>query len=147
MRPVHSVVAANVVDEVDENARWSDLGVPSDDIAEWRAHGFGPFESALARGDGFTPVTAMHCRRQIRRTARTWVNQGLDSLEGLRWHQAGLTATDASRWRSQGVDVATARTRRDGYGQSSPSTDHVNAHDHQTGRRRWGKDRQTGQRR
>jgi len=115
MRSVQSVVAAVVVGEVDEDARWSNLGVRDDDIAGWKAEGFGPFDAALAQGDGFTPTIVGPYRRQLRRVARTWVRQGLGSLEGLVWHQAGFTAADAQRWRSQGVDVATARIRRDGY--------------------------------
>lgn len=122
MRPVRGVAAPVVAGEVEEDARWSDLGVRTEDVAEWKANGLGPFEAALAQGDGFTPTTVTHYRRQLRRIARPWARRGLDSREGLRWHQAGFAAGDALGWRSQGVDVATARIRRDGYGRGSTRT-------------------------
>jgi hypothetical protein len=103
----------------DEDAAWVDLGVHAEDVAAWKAEGFGPFHAALAQGDGFTPSIAVHYRRQLRRVARTWVRQGLGSPEGLSWHRAGFAASGAVRWRSQGVDVATARIRRDGYERGS----------------------------
>jgi hypothetical protein len=132
MRTAPATVAPAIVGGPDEDAAWVDLGVHAEDVAAWKAEGFGRFDAALAQGDGFTPSIAVHYRRQLRRVARTWVRQGLDSLEGLRWHRAGFAAADALRWRSQGVDVATARIRRDGYERESarrslpePGTQHI----------------------
>jgi hypothetical protein len=122
MRPARDVVAPVVVGDVDEDARWSDLGVRSEAVDGWKANGFGPFEAALAQGDGFTPATVAPYRRQLCRIARAWVRQGLDASEGLRWHEAGFSAGDALRWRSQGIDLATARTLRDGYGRGTTRT-------------------------
>jgi len=119
MRAAPATVAPAIVGGPDEDAAWVDFGVHAEDVAAWKAEGFGPFDAALAQGDGFTPSISIHYRRQLRRVARAWVRQGLGSLEGLRWHQAGFAAADALRWRSQGVDVATARIRRDGYEQES----------------------------
>ncbi len=107
--------ASAIVRGPDEDAAWVDLGVHAEDVAAWKAEEFGPFDAALAQGDGFTPLIAIHYRRQLRRITRTWVRQGLSSLEGQRWHQAGFAAADALRWRAQGVAVVTARIRRDGY--------------------------------
>ena len=42
------------------------------------------FEAAPAQGDGYTPATAAHYRRELRRFARVWMDQGLDSAEGTR---------------------------------------------------------------
>lgn len=132
MRDAPDTVAPAIVGGPDEDAAWIDLGVHAKDVAAWKAEGFGPFDAALAQGDGFTPTIVRPYRRQLQRVARTWVRQGLDSLEGLHWHQAGFTAADAQRWMSQGVDVATTRIRRDGYERGSarrslpdPSTQHV----------------------
>ncbi len=99
----------------DEDGSWLDLGVRTEDVAQWRDEGFGAFEAALAQGDGFTPSMAVHHRRQLERVAHTWIRQGLDSVEGLEWHRAGFAAADAVKWRSQGVDLSTARIRRDGF--------------------------------
>jgi len=107
--------ASAIVRRPDEDAAWVDLGVHAEDVAAWKAEGFEPFDAALAQGDGFTPLIAIHYRRQLRRIARTWVRQGLGSLEGLGWHQAGFAAADAVRWQAEGVAVATARIHRDGF--------------------------------
>ena len=122
MRDAPDTVAPAIVGGPDEDAAWIDLGVHAKDVAAWKAEGFGPFDAAMAQGDGITPTIAGPYRHQLRRTARRWVRQGLGSLEGPVWHQAGFTAADAQRWRSQGVDVATARIRRDGYGRGSTRT-------------------------
>ncbi len=99
----------------DHDGRWAALGVPAQDVAQWKAQGFRPFEAALAQGDGFTPSIVKHHRHQLLRIAKTWERADLDSAEGLRWHRAGFASPDAVRWRALGVDVATARIRRDGY--------------------------------
>jgi hypothetical protein len=119
MQGALGAVAPAIVGGPDEHAAWAALGVRGDDVGAWKAEGFGPFDAALAQGDGFTPAIVGPYRRQLRRVAPTWVRQGLGSLEGLRWHQAGFTAADAQRCRSQGVDIVTARIRRDGYERGS----------------------------
>ena len=96
-------------------ASWEQLGVPLDKVPEWEAIGFGPFEAALAQGDGFTPLNVVHYRRQLQRVARSWTQKGLGTTEGLRWHRAGFSVREAMGWRRRGVDVDTARARRSGY--------------------------------
>lgn len=105
-----------LLEQEPEVHRFEDLGIDAKEAAEWRAAGFGPFEAALAHGDGFTASIAVHYRHQLKQTARSWAREGLDSEEGLGWHRAGFTAKDAARWRAKGADVETARSRRSGYG-------------------------------
>lgn len=119
MRVAPDTVAPVIVGGRDEDTLWVDLGVHAKDAGAWAAKGFGPFDAALAQGDGFTPQTVGPYRRQLRRVAHTWVRQGLGSLEGLRWHQGGFSAADAQWWRSQSADVATARIRSGGYQRGS----------------------------
>lgn len=104
-----------VVEEVDDH-RWDDLGVHPEDVAEWKAQGFGPFEAAMAQGDGFTPSVVSHYRQQFLQVVGSWVREHLDSEEGLRWHRAGFAAKEAVRWRAEGMDVEAARARRARYG-------------------------------
>ena len=96
-------------------ADWEALGVPLAEVTRWETLDFGPFEAALAHGDGFTPLSAVHYRRQLRKTADGWRRIGLATRSGLGWHRAGFGAKEATRWRSLGVDVDAARRRRDGY--------------------------------
>ena len=98
-----------------DTASWEHLGVPLDRVAEWEAIGFGPFEAALAKGDGFTPLNAVHYRRQLQRVAGSWLRNGLGTTEGLEWHRAGFAVREAIGWRRQGIDVETARARSSGY--------------------------------
>ena len=104
--------AAGTEPELD---RWETLGIDPPAVGAWEAIGFGPFEGAMAHGDGFTPLGAVPYRHQLKRTARRWARSGFDSSEGLRWHRAGFSVRDALRWRSLGIDVETARSRRAGY--------------------------------
>ena len=94
---------------------WEVFRVPLAQVKEWKSLDFGPFEAALAHGDGFTPLNAVHYRRQLLKTAESWRRIGLDSIEGLGWHRAGFGTKEAIRWRSRGVDIETARGLRDGY--------------------------------
>ena len=55
----------------------------------WKAISFGPFEAAMAHGDGFTPSSAVHYRHQLHKIARSWGHVGFSTTEGLRWHRAG----------------------------------------------------------
>lgn len=139
MPPGPDAIVQDVVTETDkEDARWAELGVPTREVAHWKAQGFGPFEAALARGDGFTPLMVTHYRHQFLRTSRAWKRQGLDDGEGLRWHRAGFAVAEALRWRGRGVDVATARIRRDGY-------DHPSGRSGLLGRGRTGRIDQKGE--
>ncbi len=111
-----------------EHEGWELFGVPVAEVPAWKALEFGPFDAALAHGDGFTPTDAVHYRRQLCKTANRWRRTGLASAEGLRWHRAGFAVTEAVRWRSLGVEVETARARRDGWGvgfstRQSPQTE------------------------
>ncbi len=117
MPSLHDSVIVATSGAQDGDGQWAELGVPAQDVAQWKAQGFGPFEAALAQGDGFSPSIVTHYRRQLLRIARAWERQCLDSAEGLHWHRAGFAVPDAVRWRAQGVDVATARIHRDGYDQ------------------------------
>lgn len=112
----HNIVAADVVGRLDDDAAWIIFGVRGDDVSAWKAQHVGPFEAALAQVDGFTPSIVGPFRQQLQRVACTWVHQGLDSPEGVRWHQAGFAARESRRWCSEGVDIATAMVRRGGYG-------------------------------
>lgn len=111
----------HVVEETVDPALWEELGIDSGAIGAWEAIGFSPFEAALAHGDGYTPMMAVHYRRQLQKAARPWVQRGLDTLEGLHWHRAGFGVKEARRWRTSGVDVKTARDRRPGF---DPSPSH-----------------------
>lgn len=97
-----------------ETLSFEQLGIDSSTKADWEALGFGPFEAALARGDGFAPGFAGHYKALLVETARAWREAGLDSEEGLRWHQAGFSAPEAAQLKAQGVDVETARAKRVG---------------------------------
>lgn len=112
-------VPANGVDS--DALSWEQIGVATDEVAGWEAIGFGPFEAALAHGDGYTPLNAEVYRHQLQRTARSWVRNGLGSIEGLKWHRAGFGAREASRWLRRGFDFETARARRSGY-ETVPTT-------------------------
>ncbi len=126
MRARHDVVAADVVDRLDDEAAWIIFGVRRDDVPAWRAEHVGPFEAALAQVDGFTPSIVGPFRRQLHRVACTWAHQGLDSPEGVRWHQAGFAAGASRRWCSRGVDIATATVFRGG-GERGPTRRDVGA--------------------
>lgn len=93
---------------------WDELGVPASDVEQWKAIGFGPFQAALARGDGFTPLIAVHraYKHQFTRTEAAWRRSGISPTESLRWHRAGFAPKQAARYRAAGVDLNTARASR-----------------------------------
>jgi hypothetical protein len=95
---------------------WDAFGFSESETIGWKHVGFDAFEAALAHGDGFIPVSAAHSQRMLHKVAAAWRDAGLDSLEGLRWHQAGFRGpSDALRWRANDRDVASAMAARDGY--------------------------------
>jgi hypothetical protein len=102
--------------------RFEQLGIDANEGAAWRAAGVGPFEAALAHGDGITPSTIVHYRHQLQRIASAWVREGLDSADGLEWHRAGFAAKEAAGWRAAGIDLERARARRSGYGTETGSS-------------------------
>lgn len=97
------------------------LGVDPNHVAGWMRLNVGPFEAALAQGDGFTPGFAVDYQGQLHRTAESWRRVGLDSHEGLRWHRAGFGAKEVTRWQLLGVDVEAARGLRAGYRHDGPA--------------------------
>jgi len=109
---------------------WEAFGIHPAQVAGWEALDFGPFEAAIAQGDGYTPQFAVDYRKLLRSTADRWKQEGSCSEEGVRWHQAGFSAKEAARWRSQGVDVEAARDRFPGSGTKSwrPASGHGKVH-------------------
>jgi len=107
--------APQVEERVSHIERWDEFGVARSEVTGWKAINFGPFEAAMAHGDGFTPSSAVHHRRQLHKVARSWEHVGLATTEGMRWHRAAFSANEAVRWRSRGCDMETARSRRAGY--------------------------------
>ncbi|MGH9082725.1 MAG: hypothetical protein ACRDY3_04375 [Acidimicrobiales bacterium] len=95
--------------------QWEAFGVRPETVGAWRALGFGPFEAALAQGDGYGPQSARHAAARLRRLARSWRHVGLASAEGLRWHRAGFEAREAARWQDQGVDLEEVERRGGGH--------------------------------
>jgi hypothetical protein len=95
--------------------QWETFGVDPSQVTGWKAIGFGPFEAAMAQGDGYTPLGALHYERQLSKVATSWARVGLDTSEGLGWHRAGFAAKNASQLRAFGVDLGAARARRTGY--------------------------------
>lgn len=106
---------APVDDETIPEESWESFGFEPEGAAGWVALGFGPFEAALAHGDGYTPMFAEHYVGPLRKIAASWLNAGLGTPDGLRWHFAGFTAREATRWRALAVDLETARRRRSGF--------------------------------
>jgi len=105
-----------------DSEAWAELEVPQREIEGWKSAGLSPFEAALAHGDGFTPLIAVHFRRQLRKTSAAWQRVGLDTKEGLSWHRAGFTAKEAVTWRDAGVSLDAARASQDGYNKHSVGT-------------------------
>jgi hypothetical protein len=93
---------------------WDEAGIERDGRAQWEELGFGPFEAALAHGDGFAPGFVSHYKAALDKTVEAWTQVGLATVEGLLWHQAGFSAREAQRCRAEGVDLETARRRRVG---------------------------------
>lgn len=88
---------------------WGEMGVPPDDVEGWQQLGFGPFEAALAQGDGYTAFNSVHSRHQLLKTAAGWRNIGLDNAEGRRWHRAGFAPRQVSKYLQDGVTLEMAR--------------------------------------
>ena len=76
---------------------------------------FDALKAAMALGDGFTLVSAVHVRSMLHQTAAAWRDAGLGCVEGLHWHEAGFTSKEALRWRPRNHNVSSARAIRDGY--------------------------------
>jgi hypothetical protein len=93
---------------------WETVGVPAGEVGQWNAIGFGPFQAALARGDGFTPLIAGHWvyQHQFTRTEAVWRRSAIPPAESLRWHRAGFAPKQAATYRAAGVDLNTARASR-----------------------------------
>lgn len=106
-----------------ESETWAEFEIPQLEIKGWKTAGLSPFEAALAHGDGFTPLIALHYRRQLRKTAAAWQRVDLDTKEGLFWHRAGFTAKEAVKWRDAGVSLAAARASQHRYNKRSVRTD------------------------
>ncbi len=113
MRASRNASGPEVVEDVDD-PRWDDFGVRPEDVAAWKAQGFGPFGASMCQGDGFTPSIVSHYRHQLLQVVSSWVREHLDTEEGLSWHRAGFAAKEAMRWRALGMDVDAARARRAG---------------------------------
>jgi hypothetical protein len=95
---------------------WDAFGISRSETIGWKHVGFDEFEAAFAHGDGFIPASAAHSQRMLHKAAAAWRDAGLDSLEGLRWHQAGFRGpAEALRWWANDRDVASAMAARDGY--------------------------------
>jgi hypothetical protein len=108
---VTTIVADGVreLDDGDAGAeQWEAFGVREGTVEGWQALGFGPFEAALAQGDGYGPGSARHLGRRLQELARGWRHVGMASAEGLRWHRAGFEAKEAARLQDQGVPLERA---------------------------------------
>lgn len=88
--------------------QWAAFGVRQDAVDGWKAIGFGPFEAALAQGDGYGPGSARHIGKKLQDLARGWRHVGMASAEGLRWHRAGFEAKEAARLQDLGVPLEQA---------------------------------------
>jgi hypothetical protein len=104
-----------VREQESEQEDWAEFGFEPADACGWQALGFGPFEAAMAHGDGYTPMFATHYTGPLQEMAASWARVGLGNPEGLRWHLAGFAAKEAIRWRKLGTDVEAARTQRSGH--------------------------------
>ncbi|MGH9088013.1 MAG: hypothetical protein ACRDYZ_07860 [Acidimicrobiales bacterium] len=85
--------------------QWEAFGVRAESVEGWKALDFGPFEAAMAQGDGYGPESARHLAKPLRELARAWRHVGLASAEGLRWHRAGFEAREAARFQDEGVPL------------------------------------------
>lgn len=95
---------------------WTELGIPKGDVEAWQAIGFGPFEAALAFGDGSTPLIAVLHPHPLLKTAAAWKQAGLGTAEGISWHRAGFNVKEAIEWRQAGVSLNEARILQRPYG-------------------------------
>ena len=99
---------------------WGAFGLDPATAADWGREGFDAFQAALAHGDGFNLVAAVHLRKMVRRLALAWKDAGTELVEDLRWHRAGFTAKEANRYRARNLDVWTALAIRNGYLKGEP---------------------------
>lgn len=91
------------------------FGFDVSEASDWERANFDALEAAMALGDGFTLVSAVHVRSMLRQTTAAWRDAGLGCVEGLHWHQAGFISEEALRWRARNHNVSLARAIRDGY--------------------------------
>ncbi len=115
MSPGSGADGAQATGEGEHAEGWEELGVDAGEAAAGQAIGFGPFEAALAAGDGFTPSFAAHYRAQLRRTAQAWLRSGMGEVEALGWHRAGFGVGEALRWRARGAYPQEAARRAAGF--------------------------------
>lgn len=107
--------ADEVVAPGEQAEQWERLGVRAETVERWRALGFGPFEAALAQGDGYGPESARHVAKDLRGLARTWGRVALAPAEGLRWHRAGFAAREAARFEDRGIPLERALAEGHGH--------------------------------
>jgi hypothetical protein len=96
-------------------ADWEAFGFDVPGASDWGRTNFDALEAAVALGDGFTLVSAVHARSMLHQTAAAWRDAGLGCVEGLHWHQAGFTSKEALRSRAGNHNVSSAMAIRDGY--------------------------------
>jgi hypothetical protein len=94
---------------------WEAFGFDATQASDWARAGFDAFGAALALGDGFNLVSAVHERSLLHQIAADWGDAGLRSVEGLHWHQAGFRVKEALRWRSTNHSISSAMAIRAGY--------------------------------
>jgi hypothetical protein len=94
---------------------WATFGFTAAQASDWARAGFDAFEAALALGDGFNLVSAVHERSLVLRVAADWKGADLRGVEGLHWHQAGFRVKEALRWRSTNRSISTTMAIRAGY--------------------------------
>jgi hypothetical protein len=94
---------------------WETFGFDAAQASDWGRKGFDAFEVALALGDGFNLMSAVHECSLLHQTAADWRDAGLRSVEGLHWHQAGFSVKEALRWRATNHSVSSAMAIRAGY--------------------------------
>ena len=88
--------------------QWEAFGIRDGSVEGWRALGFGPFEAALAQGDGYGPESVRHVATRLQQLAGVWRHVGMASAEGLRWHRAGFDAKEAARLQDRGIPLERA---------------------------------------
>jgi len=91
------------------------FGFDAAQASDWALEGFDAFETALALGDGFNLMSAVHEHSMLHRMAADWRDAGLRSVEGLHWHQAGFNVKETLRFRATNHDVSSAMAIRARY--------------------------------
>ena len=87
---------------------WQTFGFDAAQASDWAHAGFDAFEAALALGDGFNLMSAVHERSMLHRIAADWRDAGLRSVEGLHWHQSGFIVKITLRSRATNHSISTA---------------------------------------